>query len=52
MHIIIWISLILLFIYTAGFSISLWKEKNKIGSIAVFGLITATFISAFLGVLK
>ncbi|MFP3917238.1 hypothetical protein U5N28_05440 [Lysinibacillus telephonicus] len=26
----------IMLIYSVGFSITLWKEKNKVGSIAVF----------------
>ncbi|MFE8697490.1 hypothetical protein ACFYKT_14195 [Cytobacillus sp. FJAT-53684] len=52
MTMLIWIVMILLFLYTIGFSISLWREKNKAGSIAVFVLAGATVASAFFGVLK
>ncbi|MFO1443709.1 hypothetical protein KDN24_10905 [Bacillus sp. Bva_UNVM-123] len=52
MTIIIWVSLIILFIYTFGFSISLWNNKNKTGSIAVFLLAIATIVCSFFSVLK
>ncbi|MFZ3578736.1 hypothetical protein [Virgibacillus sp. DJP39] len=34
MTVIIWLSITLIFLYTIGFSITLWKSKNKIGSCA------------------
>jgi len=36
MNIVIGIVVFIVFIYTAGFSLSLWKDKNKPGSFAVF----------------
>lgn len=38
------------FLYTMGFSINLWKSKNKVGSIGVFLLAIAVVIAPFLSV--
>lgn len=35
MTIIIFASAIAVFLYTMGFAISIWKQKNKVGAIAV-----------------
>ncbi|MBP2239660.1 hypothetical protein J2Z40_000213 [Cytobacillus eiseniae] len=52
MRLIIVPLLIILFLYTFGFSIMLWREKNKMASFAVLGLAIATVVSAFFSVLK
>ncbi|MBY0121704.1 hypothetical protein [Bacillus sp. S/N-304-OC-R1] len=52
MVIMTWILMIFLFTYTIGFSVALWKDHNKIGSLAVSSLVVITFVSAFFGILK
>ncbi|WP_313800867.1 hypothetical protein [Cytobacillus sp.] len=52
MKIFIWIALILVSLYSFGFTISLWRDKKRLGSVAVLSLAAATIIVAFLGALK
>ncbi len=47
MTIILWILVFLIFLYTIGFALTLWKDKNKVGSIAVFILALVTIIIPF-----
>lgn len=42
----------IIFFYTMGFSIHLWKSKNKMGSISVGILALILAITPFFGVLK
>ncbi|MCC3356634.1 hypothetical protein [Bacillus sp. REN16] len=52
MRIFIYLMMIIMFSYTAGFSVSLWKDKNKPGSIVVFGLALLVAIAPFFTILK
>ncbi|WP_180968275.1 hypothetical protein [Cytobacillus massiliigabonensis] len=52
MRIPIWIFLIIITLYSIGFTVTLWRDKKKLGSIAVFSLAAATVVSALIGVLK
>ncbi|WP_157052509.1 hypothetical protein [Ornithinibacillus contaminans] len=52
MNLLIWSVMITMFLYTAGFSITLWKEKNKLGSIAVFLMAISIVITPFFTVLR
>ncbi|WP_423335115.1 hypothetical protein [Neobacillus sp. 19] len=38
--------------YTMGFGISLWKEKQKFGAVAVFFLTLAMLVLPFFSILK
>ncbi|WP_409304808.1 hypothetical protein [Peribacillus sp. SCS-155] len=38
MAFIIWISVILISLYTAAFGWSMWKEKNRLGASVAFAL--------------
>ncbi|WP_442598874.1 hypothetical protein [Neobacillus sp. D3-1R] len=44
--------IIFIFFYTAGYSLQLWKEKNKLGSISVFILALALVVTPFFTVLN
>ncbi|MCH1627374.1 hypothetical protein [Fredinandcohnia quinoae] len=52
MNIFIFIVVFAVFIYTVGFSISLWKDMNKIGSIMVFILALVVIIVPFFTIIK
>ncbi|MBO0961378.1 hypothetical protein J1P26_16860 [Neobacillus sp. MM2021_6] len=52
MKIITVIVLIIIAIYTAGFAVTLWKEKQKFGAAAVFILTIAILILPFFSILK
>lgn len=52
MTVLIWIVLMIISLYSLGFTITLWRDKKKAGSIAVFSLTAATFVCALLSVLK
>lgn len=52
MTVLIWIVMIIMTFYTLGFSISLWRDKKKIGALAVLSIAIATIVSALFGVLK
>lgn len=52
MRIVIILAMISIFLYTASFSITIWKEKNKVGSIAVFTLALIVAIAPFFTILK
>lgn len=49
---IIWVFIISIFIYTAGYSITLWRENSKLGSITIFILAIAIVIMPFFSVFK
>ncbi|MGM8216664.1 hypothetical protein ACLIA0_14050 [Bacillaceae bacterium W0354] len=50
MRVFIWMIIIIMFIYTIGFSITLWKEKSKQGAIAVFIIAVLIVIAPFFSV--
>jgi hypothetical protein len=52
MNFIIILVMIVMFVYTAGFSIQLWKEKNRIGSITVFIMALTLAILPFFTILR
>ncbi|MDR4889031.1 hypothetical protein RGU12_16085 [Fredinandcohnia sp. QZ13] len=52
MNLFIYLMMTILFAYTTGFSISLWKDKNKPGSIVVFGLALVVAVAPFFTILK
>ncbi|WP_165571539.1 hypothetical protein [Cytobacillus praedii] len=52
MTVVIWSVLIIIILYSLGFTISLWRDKKRLGSIAVFSLAAATVVCALVGVLK
>ncbi|GGA87553.1 hypothetical protein [Ornithinibacillus halotolerans] len=52
MTIVIVTVILIMFFYTLGFSITLWNEKNKIGSITVFILAVAIMVIPFSTFLK
>lgn len=41
-----------MFFYSVGFSVTLWKDKNKLGSIVVFILALLIVITPFFSVLR
>ncbi|WP_156290515.1 hypothetical protein [Oceanobacillus salinisoli] len=43
---------IFVFFYTAGFAVTLWREKNKLGSAAVFLLAVSIVITPFFSVFR
>lgn len=47
-----WTFILIIVVYTLGFSITLWKEKNKVGSIAVFSLTMSVIILPFFSVIQ
>ncbi|WP_158553556.1 hypothetical protein [Peribacillus saganii] len=47
MHILIILVIVTTFIYTVGFSVALWKEKNKRGAVAVIMLAVAIAVLPF-----
>ncbi|WP_164217451.1 hypothetical protein [Virgibacillus sp. YIM 98842] len=51
MMIVIALAVFVIFIYTAGFAVKLWKEKNKPGSIAIFLLAIGIVVTPFFSVL-
>lgn len=52
MTLFIYVMMTIMFVYTAGFAVTLWKDKNKSGSIVVFGLAMTIAIAPFFTVLK
>ncbi|WP_157037555.1 hypothetical protein [Ornithinibacillus californiensis] len=52
MRLFIWAVMLIMFFYTIGFSITLWKGNSKKGSIAVLFLALAIVITPFIAVLK
>ncbi|HWL24433.1 MAG TPA: hypothetical protein VNR38_11900 [Ureibacillus sp.] len=52
MNVFVWITMIGMFLYTVGFSIELWKQKNKLGSIAVSVLAVSIVIVPFFSILN
>ncbi|WHY87135.1 hypothetical protein QNH39_04535 [Neobacillus novalis] len=51
MKIVTVIVLLVISIYTAGFAVSLWKEKQKFGAAAVFFLTLAILVLPFFSIL-
>jgi len=49
---IIWIFILIMFFYTAGYSMTLWRERNKVGAISTFILAIAIVITPFFSVFK
>ncbi|MEH7346073.1 hypothetical protein V7122_19705 [Bacillus sp. JJ1532] len=49
--IFLWITLVLILLYSLGFCISLWKEKNKLGAFGVFLLIGGTIVGSIYGLI-
>jgi len=47
MKIIMGIFVFVVFVYTAGFAVVLWKNKNKLGSLAVLVLAISLLIAPF-----
>jgi hypothetical protein len=43
--------IIIMFFYTAGFSVQLWKDKNKLGSVTVFIMALTIAIAPFFTIL-
>ncbi|MEH7379865.1 hypothetical protein V7138_05225 [Bacillus sp. JJ1533] len=52
MKLFIYLMMTIIVAYTVGFSVSLWKDKNKPGSIVVFGLALVVAVSPFFTILK
>lgn len=52
MNALAWLIMIVVFMYTAGFALKLWQNKNKAGSIAVFILALAIAVTPFFSVLN
>ncbi|SOC45020.1 hypothetical protein [Ureibacillus acetophenoni] len=52
MNIVVWLIMIGMFLYTIGFSIELWRQKNKSGAIAVCILAISIIIAPFFSVLS
>jgi hypothetical protein len=52
MIILLWLLVIMVFLYTMGFALSLWKNKNKIGAIAVFFLAVFAIVLPYLTYFK
>ncbi|CAM5200236.1 putative protein OS=Ureibacillus acetophenoni OX=614649 GN=SAMN05877842_1277 PE=4 SV=1 [Ureibacillus acetophenoni] len=48
MNIFVWLMIIGIFLYTIAFSIELWRQKNKTGSIAVGFLAISIIVVPFL----
>ncbi|MEH7494703.1 hypothetical protein [Neobacillus niacini] len=47
MNLFIYVTLIAITIYTSGFGITLWKEKQKISALAVFFLTLVIIVLPF-----
>ncbi|MBD8027562.1 hypothetical protein ACH0B5_01025 [Ureibacillus sp. 179-F W5.1 NHS] len=52
MDLIIWLVIVIMFLYAVGFAITLWKEQNKKGAIAVFILAIMIVVVPFFSVLQ
>ncbi len=52
MNAFIYLMMTITTLYAVGFSISLWKDKNKPGSIVVFGLALIIAIAPFFTIIK
>ncbi|MFZ7942895.1 hypothetical protein ACO1D1_04455 [Neobacillus sp. 19] len=52
MKIVFIVVLLAITAYTMGFGISLWKEKQKFGAVAVFFLTLAMLVLPFFSILK
>lgn len=52
MNIMYFLIVLGMFIYTVGYSIVLWKDRNKIGSIAVFSLACMVAVLPFFTLFK
>ncbi|MEN2766640.1 hypothetical protein [Ornithinibacillus xuwenensis] len=52
MKLLIWAVMLIMFTYTIGFSITLWKEKSRAGSIIVLIIALAIAVSPFFTVLR
>ncbi|MEN2467451.1 hypothetical protein [Ornithinibacillus sp. FSL M8-0202] len=52
MKLVIWLVMIIMFVYTIGFSITLWKGNSKMGSITTFLLALAIVILPFFTILR
>ncbi|WP_453994814.1 hypothetical protein [Bacillus nitroreducens] len=48
----IYLLMLIMLIYTIGFSISLWKDKNKLGSVVIFGFALVIAVAPFFTLLK
>ncbi|WHY67817.1 hypothetical protein [Neobacillus sp. SuZ13] len=51
MKIFIYVSLFLIIVYTMGFGVSMWKEKQKMGALAIFFLSLCLIILPFFSIL-
>jgi hypothetical protein len=52
MNIFVFVMVAIIFFYTMGFSIHLWKNKNKMGSISVGLIALGLVITPFFGIAK
>jgi hypothetical protein len=52
LQLIIILALLAISAYTLGFGVTLWKEKQKIGALAVFFLTLVIVVLPFISVLK
>ncbi len=52
MTLFIYVMMTIMFVYTAGFGVTLWKDKNKPGSVVVFGLAMTIAIAPFFTILR
>jgi len=52
MKIVIGLVVLVTFLYTAGFAVTLWRDKNKIGSFVIFLLAIGVVITPFFSVFK
>jgi 4-amino-4-deoxy-L-arabinose transferase-like glycosyltransferase len=52
MNIFVYSIMTIVFVYTAGFGVSLWKEKNKAGSVVVFLVALVVVVTPFFTLLK
>ncbi|MDR7078115.1 hypothetical protein J2Y03_003165 [Neobacillus niacini] len=52
MKIITVLALIAIAVYTFGFAVTLWREKQKMGAVAVFFLTLSIIVLPFFSVLK
>jgi hypothetical protein len=51
MQIFIIVSLFLITVYTFGFGVTLWKEKQKLSALSVFFLTVAIIVLPFFSIL-
>lgn len=44
MTILVWVSVVMISVYSLAFAVTLWKQKNRIGSIGVIVLSCACLV--------